>query len=458
MENLRMQRGNMAARNNRAMQSSEVFIRLDISMLNSYDMMLVREKYGIEGWGVVVFIMKYLIERRTDCRAPLYAVNEIARICHKRKNSVLQLIMEFPSLFEIEANGKIFFSPYLLQFFGNSSANEKQINHSLDKLTNETLNNQEVSFPKNKNKEQEQITTKEKKRKETSPDPRGTSPNPSQGGENDADGKKLREIGASPSPSQGGENVDDGRRLREIEASPDPSQGGESVADGKRLREIGTSPNPSQGGENDADGKNLREIKTSPSPSQGGECDADGRKLREIGTSPAPSQGGENDDDGKRLRREESITAMHSATSCVTKQRKTQKTEVRHRTEQTAAAPPTQAEMGVTRELLSQLYQDNEYMTSLERIANLAVRTNFAVRRNLLFWFQYYCQSHAKRVKDIADTKDYLANLMRPGSNTRAHFMAYQNRIYERNYQMKMQSQRNEQQNAGRINAGCCQS
>ena len=385
MENQRMQKGNMAARNNRAMQSSEVFIRLDISMLNSYDMMLVREKYGIEGWGVVVFIMKYLIERRTDCRAPLYAVNEIARICHKRKNSVLQLIMEFPSLFEIEANGKIFFSPYLLQFFGNSSANEKQINHSLDKLTNETLDNQEVSFPKNKNKEQEQITTKEKKRKETSPDP-------SQGGEDDADGRRLREIGTSPSPSQGGE----------------------SVADGKRLREIGTSPDPSQGGENDAD--------------------------------------------GKRLRREESITAMHSATSCGTKQRKTQETEVRHRTEQTTAAPPTQAEMGVTRELLSQLYQDNEYMTSLERIANLAVRTNFAMRRNLLFWFQYYCQSHAKRVKDIADAKDYLANLMRPGSNTRAHFMAYQNRIYERNYQMKMQSQRNEQQNAGRINAGCCQS
>ena len=414
MENQRMQRGNMAARNNRAMQSSEVFIRLDISMLNSYDMMLVREKYGIEGWGVVVFIMKYLIERRTDCRAPLYAVNEIARICHKRKNSVLQLIMEFPSLFEIEANGKIFFSPYLLQFFGNSSANEKQINHSLDKLTNETLDNQEVSFPKNKNKEQEQITTKEKKRKETSPD-----------------------------PSQGGECVADGKRLREIKTSPNPSQGGESVADGKRLREIGTSPNPFQGGECVDDGRRLREIKTSPSP---------------RGTSPDPSQGGECVADRKSSRRKESITAMHSATSCVTKQRKTQKTEVRHRTEQTAAAPPTQAEMGVTRELLSQLYQDNEYMTSLERIANLAVRTNFAVRRNLLFWFQYYCQSHAKRVKGIADAKDYLANLMRPGSNTRAHFMAYQNRIYERNYQMKMQSQRNEQQNAGRINAGCCQS
>ena len=385
MENQRMQRDNMAARNNHAMQSSGVFVRFDISMLNSYDMMLVREKYGIEGWGVVLFIMKYLIERRTNCRAPLYAVNEIARICHKRKSSVLQLIMEFPSLFEIEANGKIFSSPYLLQFFCNSSANEKQTNCSLDKLTNETLDNQEVSFPKNKNKEQEQLTTKEKKRKGTSPNPRGTSPAPSQGGECDADERILREKETSPTPL------------------------------------LSSSCKPNEQQTND---------------SQGGERDADERILRE-----------------KR-----STTPIYPATCCGMKQRKTQKTEVRHRTEQTAAAPPTQAEMGVTRELLSQLYQDNNYMTSLERIANLAVRTNFAVRRNLLFWFQYYCQSHAKRVKDIADAKDYLANLMRPGSNTRAHFMAYQNRIYERNYQMKIQSQRNEQQNAGRINAGCCQS
>ena len=348
MEKIRKQQGHVVARNHRDCKESEIFVRFEISMLNSYDMTLVRDKYGIEGWGIVLYIMKYLIERRTDCRAPLYVVGEIAHACHKNRRTILQLIADFPSLFEIEAGGKIFSSPYLLRFFLKTSAKKEKSNRSLDKLTNETLDNQEVSFPKNKNKEQEQITTKEKKRKETSPSPRGTS----------------------------------------------------------------------------------------PSPSQGGECVAD----------------------GKRLRREESITAMHSATSCVTKQRKIQKTEVRHRTEQTAAAPPTQAEMGVTRELLSQLYQDNEYMTSLERIANLAVRTNFAVRRNLLFWFQYYCQSHAKRVKDIADAKDYLANLMRPGSNTRAHFMAYQNRIYERNYQMKMQSQRNKQQNAGRINAGCCQS
>ena len=343
MENQRMQKGNMAARNNRAMQSSEVFIRLDISMLNSYDMMLVREKYGIEGWEVVVFIMKYLIERRTDCRAPLYAVNEIARICHKRKNSVLQLIMEFPSLFEIEANGKIFFSPYLLQFFGNSSANEKQINHSLDKLTNETLDNQEVSFPKNKNKEQEQITTKEKKRKETSPDPRGTS--------------------------------------------------------------------------------------------------------------PAPSQGGEHDGEKKGGRRKESATVIHSTASCVSKRQKTRIMKVWQRAEHTAETPPLQVEMGVTCNLLSQLYQDNDYMTSLERIANLAVRMNFVVRRNLLLWFQHYCQSYAKRVKDVADAKDYLANLMRPESNTRAQFMAYQNKLYSIKWAKKQALKERSRNCGGFVNA-----
>ena len=318
MENQRMQKGNMAARNNRAMQSSEVFIRLDISMLNSYDMMLVREKYGIEGWGVVVFIMKYLIERRTDCRAPLYAVNEIARICHKRKNSVLQLIMEFPSLFEIEANGKIFFSPYLLQFFGNSSANEKQTNHSLDKLTNETLDNQEVSFPKNKNKEQEQIK-------------------------------------------------DEAKEVEKADVGADSSK------------------NNSQSG----------------------------TKLSAKADTPSAAY---------------TLQRNHAKATAMAK---SQVAPVRHREDQPSVAAPSPSEEGIPRQLLSQLYQDNDYMASLEHMANLAVCKNFTVRRNVLFWFWHYCQMHAKHVRSAADAKDYLANLMRPGSNTRAQFMAYQNHLYE---------------------------
>ena len=320
MENNRMQRSNMAARNHRAMNKSTLHVRFEISFLNSYDMTMLREKYGIAGWGIALFMMKYLIECRTDCRAPLYVISEIAHACHKSQKTILQIINDFPSLFQIDSNNKILFSPYLQLFFGNYSANNEKSNRSLDKLINEPIDNQEVSFSKNKEIEQEQITTKEKKRKGDSPALRGTS----------------------------------------------------------------------------------------PTPSQGGECDVE-------------EKGG---------RRKESATVMHATASYVSKRQKTRIMKVWQRAEHTAETPPLQVEMGVTCNLLSQLYQDNDYMTSLERIANLAVRMNFVVRRNLLLWFQHYCQSYAKRVKDVADAKDYLANLMRPGSNTRAQFMAYQNKLY----------------------------
>ena len=336
MENNCMQRGNMAARNHRAMNKSTLHVRLGISFLNSYDMTMLKEKYGIAGWGIAVFMMKYLIERRTDCRAPLYVISEIAHACHKNQKTILQIINDFPSLFQINSNNKVLFSPYLQQFFGYYSANNERLNRSLDKLTNGTLDNQEVSFSKNKELEQEQITTKEKKRK---------------------------------------------------------------VA--------------------------------SLTPSQGGECDVE-------------EKGG---------RRKESATVIHSTASCVSKRQKTRIMKVWQRAEHTAETPPLQVEMGVTCNLLSQLYQDNDYMTSLERIANLAVRMNFVVRRNLLLWFQHYCQSYAKRVKDVADAKDYLANLMRPGSNTRAQFMPYQNKLYSIEW-AKKQALKEESRNCGRfINA-----
>lgn len=150
MENNCMQRGNMAARNHRAMNKSTLHVRFEISFLNSYDMTMLREKYGIAGWGIAVFMMKYLIERRTDCRAPLYVISEIAHACHKNQKTILQIINDFPSLFQIDSNNKVLFSPYLQQFFGNYSANNEKSNRSLDKLINEFLDNQEVSFSKNK--------------------------------------------------------------------------------------------------------------------------------------------------------------------------------------------------------------------------------------------------------------------------------------------------------------------
>ena len=318
MEKIRKQQGHVVARNHRDCKESEIFVRFEISMLNSYDMTLVRDKYGIEGWGIVLYIMKYLIERRTDCRAPLYVVGEIAHACHKNRRTILQLIADFPSLFEIEAGGKIFSSPYLLRFFLKTSAKKEKSNRSLDKLTNETLDNQEVSFPKNKNKEQEQIKDEEK----------------------------------------------------EVE---------------KADVDADSSKNNSQSG----------------------------TKLSAKADTPSATC---------------TLQRNHAKATAMAK---SQIAPVRHREDQPSVAAPSPSEEGIPRQLLSQLYQDNDYMASLEHMANLAVCKNFTVRRNVLFWFWHYCQMHAKHVRSAADAKDYLANLMRPGSNTRAQFMAYQNHLYE---------------------------
>ena len=203
MENNNTQRVETTARNNRTMNRKGPFIRFDIAMLNSLDMTLVRQKYGIEGWGIVLYIMKCLLERHTDCRAPLSIVPEIAYVCHKSKRTILQLICDFPALFEIEPDGQTFTSPYLLQLFVKCSAKNEKSNRSLNKLTNETVDNQPVNVPKNNEQEQEQKkTTKrvekvddaddagklmerdtETKPSDTSPNPSGTSPNPSEGGE-----------------------------------------------------------------------------------------------------------------------------------------------------------------------------------------------------------------------------------------------------------------------------------
>ena len=108
------------------------------------------------------------------------------------------------------------------------------------------------------------------------------------------------------------------------------------------------------------------------------------------------------------------------------------------KTQQPTAEPSattSSAPLSINRELLALLYHDEDYMASLEHMANLAVHKNPTLRRNLLYWFWHYCQMHGKAMRNAADAKDYLANLMRPGSNTRARFMAYQNHFYEQNYQ-----------------------
>ena len=417
------QQGTAASPMLRNCKRTNVFVRLDLEMLNNFDMTVVKEKYGLEGWGIVIYIMKFLVERRTDCRAPIYAVSDIARACHRHKSFILQLIGDFPSLFTIEPGNQVFSSPYLTQFFRENSTKKEKTKTNLDKLTNETPDNQHLNPSKNKNKEQEQIKDEEKevekfdvaadvfeKNKSLKADAKKTcsamaQPSTAKAAQRRCCGKKKSAVkGAKTAASKTGKATDDQAKQAELQ----PKSSGSAARNARNHAGA------------DADSKSSPTISVAPSPTAPSATAATlssnafvntlRKKIRQASAAAA--------------KREQA--AIQVPTSPATK------------TQQPTAEPSAtaaSAPLSINRELLALLYHDEDYMASLEHMANLAVHKNPTLRRNLLYWFWHYCQMHGKAMRSAADAKDYLANLMRPGSNTRARFMAYQNHFYEQNHQ-----------------------
>ena len=419
------QQGTAASPMLRNCKRTNVFVRLDLEMLNNFDMTVVKEKYGLEGWGIVIYIMKFLVERRTDCRAPIYAVSDIARACHRHKSFILQLIGDFPSLFTIEPGNQVFSSPYLTQFFRENSTKKEKTKTNLDKLTNETSDNQELNPSKNKNKEQEQIKDEEKevekfdaaadvfeKNKSLEADaekacPAMAQPSTAKAAQRRCCGKKKSAVkGTKTAATKTEKGTDDDAKQAELQ----PKSSGSAARNARNHAGA------------DADSKSSPTISIAPSPTAQSTTTATlssnafvntlRKKIRQASAAAA--------------KREQA--AIQVPTSPATK------------TQQPTAEPSataSSAPLSINRELLALLYHDEDYMASLEHMANLAVHKNPTLRRNLLYWFWHYCQMHGKAMRSAADAKDYLANLMRPGSNTRARFMAYQNHFYEQNHQVE---------------------
>lgn len=417
------QQGTAASPMLRNCKRTNVFVRLDLEMLNNFDMTVVKEKYGLEGWGIVIYIMKFLVERRTDCRAPIYAVSDIARACHRRQSFILQLIGDFPSLFTIEPGNQVFSSPYLTQFFRENSTKKEKTKTNLDKLTNETADNQELNLSKNKNKEQEQIKDEEKEVERFDVAADVFEKNKSL----EADAKKACSVMAQPSTVKAAQRCCCSEKKSAVKgAKTAASKTGKGTDDQAKQAELQpkSSGSAARNARNhagaDADSKASPAISIAPSPIVHGSTAATlssnafvntlRKKIRQASAAAA--------------KREQA--AIQVPTSPATK------------TQQPTAEPSataSSAPLSINRELLALLYHDEDYMASLEHMANLAVHKNPTLRRNLLYWFWHYCQMHGKAMRNAADAKDYLANLMRPGSNTRARFMAYQNHFYEQNYQ-----------------------
>ena len=417
------QQGTAASPMLRNCKRTNVFVRLDLEMLNNFDMTVVKEKYGLEGWGIVIYIMKFLVERRTDCRAPIYAVSDIARACHRHKSFILQLIGDFPSLFTIEPGNQVFSSPYLTQFFRENSTKKEKTKTNLDKLTNETPDNQHLNPSKNKNKEQEQIKDEEKEVEKFDVAADVFEKNKSL----EADAKKTCSAMAQPSTAKAAQRRCCGKKKSAVKgAKTAASKTGKATDDQAKQAELQpkSSGSAARNARNhagaDADSKSSPTISVAPSTTAHGSTAATlssnalvntlRKKIRQASAAAA--------------KREQA--AIQAPTSPATK------------TQQPTAEPAAtaaSAPLSINRELLALLYHDEDYMASLEHMANLAVHKNPTLRRNLLYWFWHYCQMHGKAMRSAADAKDYLANLMRPGSNTRARFMAYQNHFYEQNYQ-----------------------
>ena len=140
------------------------FLLLDTRLLNSPDLFRLRETMGMEGWGMALFVLNYLLEHGEWGRAPLHAVTDLARMCHKNKRSMMALLTDYPTLFEIEVGGKVFNSPYLRQCLGREKIKINQKSGGLETLTNEPSDNQALTLHRIKD---ERIKKKNDEEKET---------------------------------------------------------------------------------------------------------------------------------------------------------------------------------------------------------------------------------------------------------------------------------------------------
>lgn len=419
------QQGTAASPMLRNCKRTNVFVRLDLEMLNNFDMTVVKEKYGLEGWGIVIYIMKFLVERRTDCRAPIYAVSDIARACHRHKSFILQLIGDFPSLFTIEPGNQVFSSPYLTQFFRENSTKKEKTKTNLDKLTNETPDNQQLNPSKNKNKEQEQIKDEEKEVEKFDVAADVFEKNKSL----EADAKKACPAMAQPSTAKAIQRRCCGKKKSAVKAPKTAATKTEKAIDDQAKQAELQSKSSGSAARNarnhagaDADSKSSSTISIAPSPIAHGSTAATLSSNAFVNTLR------------KKIRQASAAAAKREQAAIqvpISPATKTQQPTAE------PSATTSSAPLSINCELLALLYHDEDYMASLEHMANLAVHKNPTLRRNLLYWFWHYCQMHGKAMRSAADAKDYLANLMRPGSNTRARFMAYQNHFYEQNHQVE---------------------
>ena len=411
------------------------FLLLDTRLLNSPDLFRLRETMGMEGWGMALFVLNYLLEHGEWGRAPLHAVTDLARMCHKNKRTMMALLTDYPTLFEIEAGGKVFNSPYLRQCLGGEKIKINQKSCGLETLTNEPSDNQALSLHRIKDR---RIKKKNDEEKETTA-----------ADATDAVAKKA-EKGAKQPAASGTEKVKmvahpvaRGAKQRVTSGTEEVEVVGRSVARGAKQRVASGTEEAKMVGRPVVKGAEQRvasAAKASPA------TNALPHPLTEV----APLAPAKTTEESAQHAEQATASPTNSAAKAANASEKATEGGSKH-VGQVAKQPGFRLEtvftdlaqaarklpdderqpLRTTWEILAQLYADSLYWQSLERLVGLEVYSQERWKRLALRWFFTYCVTQAKPIAALNDTKSYLNHLLQPGRNTRQAFEHYAQTQYE---------------------------
>ena len=433
------------------------FLLLDTRLLNSPDLFRLRETMGMEGWGMALFVLNYLLEHGEWGRAPLHAVTDLARMCHKNKRSMMALLTDYPTLFEIEAGGKVFNSPYLRQCLGGEKIKINQKSCGLETLTNEPSDNQALSLHrikderiKKKNDEEKETTAADAADAVAKKAEKGTK-QPTASGTEEAEvvghpvasGAKQPAASGTEEAKMVGHLVASGAKQPAASGTEEAKMVGHLVASGAKQRVTSGTEEAKMVGRPVVKGAEQRvasAAKASPA------TNALPHPLTEV----APLAPAKTTEESAQHAEQATASPTNSAAKAANAPEKATEGGSKH-VGQVAKQPGFRLEtvftdlaqaarklpdderqpLRTTWEILAQLYADSLYWQSLERLVGLEVYSQERWKRLALRWFFTYCVTQAKPIAALNDAKSYLNHLLQPGRNTRQAFEHYAQTQYE---------------------------
>ena len=396
------------------------FLLLDARLLNSPDLFRLRETMGMEGWGMALFVLNYLLEHGEWGRAPLHAVTDLARMCHKNKRSMMALLTDYPTLFEIEAGGKVFNSPYLRQCLGGEKIKINQKFCGLETLTNEPSDNQALSLHRIKD---ERIKKKNDEEKETTAADAAEAV--AKKAEKDA---KLRVASGTEETKIVGRSVASGAKQR-VTSAAKASPATNALP--HPLTEVAPLAPAKATGES---ARHMEQATASPTNSATKAANAPEKAMGENAQHVEQATASPTNSAAKAANAPEKATEGGSKhVGQVAKQPGFRLETVFTDLAQAARKLPDDERqpLRTTWEILAQLYADSLYWQSLERLVGIEVYSQERWKRLALRWFFTYCVTQAKPIAALNDAKSYLNHLLQPGRNTRQAFEHYAQTQYE---------------------------